>query len=126
MFYCGHLMFTWKTHYGLKFHFVQIDQSEICTEVSFTSPKAMRTLIRELPYTKVKFHPKVGSQTGLSLLRVSCKRVLTSYFHTPLLLVLKINSNDYHKLNISFVTTATITELNILEAKIRVQIVTAF
>ena len=27
-------MFTWKTHWGLKFHFGQFNRSEICTEVS--------------------------------------------------------------------------------------------
>ena len=26
---------------GLKFHFGQFDRSEICTEVSFTTPKVM-------------------------------------------------------------------------------------
>ena len=48
---------------GLKFHFGQIDRSEICTETSFT-------LIMKLPYTKVKFYPELKSQTGLSSLRV--------------------------------------------------------
>ena len=54
-------MFTWKTYRGLKFHFGQIDESEICTdmsgqideseidEVSFTSPELMWTLIMKLP-----------------------------------------------------------------------------
>ena len=31
----------------------------------------------ELPYTEVKFHPEVKSQTGLSSLWVSCKRALS-------------------------------------------------
>ena len=43
---------------------------EICTEVSFTTPEVMWTLIMKLPHTEVK------SQTGLSSLRVSCKRAL--------------------------------------------------
>ena len=30
----------------------------------------------KLPYTEVKFYPEVKSQTGLSSLRVSCKRAL--------------------------------------------------
>ena len=30
-------------------------------------------------YTEVKFYPKVKSQTGLSSLRVSCKRALSNY-----------------------------------------------
>ena len=54
---------------------------EICTEVSFTSPEAMWTLIRKLPYTKVKFYPELKSQTGLSSLRVSRKRALNVYVH---------------------------------------------
>ena len=31
----------------------------------------------KLPHTEVKFYPEVKSQTGLSSLRVSCKRALT-------------------------------------------------
>ena len=64
------LLFTWKTRWGLKFHFGQFDRSELCTEVSFTMPEVMWTLIMKLPHTEVK------SQTGLSSLRVSCKRAL--------------------------------------------------
>ena len=30
----------------------------------------------KLPHTKVKFYPELKSQTGLSSLRVSCKRAL--------------------------------------------------
>ena len=49
---------------------------EICTEVSFTTPEVMWTLIVKLPHTEVKFYPEVKSQTGLSSLRVSCKRAI--------------------------------------------------
>ena len=52
------------------------DRSEICTEVSSTSHEVMSMLIMKLPYTEVKFHPKVKSQTILSSLWVSCKRAL--------------------------------------------------
>ena len=52
------------------------DRSEICTEVSFTLSEVMRKLIIKLPHTEVKFYPEVKSQTGLSSLRVSCKRAL--------------------------------------------------
>ena len=38
----------------------------------------MPKLIMKLTYTKVKFHPKVKPQTGLSPLRVSCKHALKS------------------------------------------------
>ena len=72
----AYLLFTWKSHCGLKFHFGQIDQSEICTEVSFNYPELMGTLIIKLPYSKVKFYTKVKSQTSLSSLWVSCKRAL--------------------------------------------------
>ena len=43
-------------------------RSEICTKVSSTTPEVMWTLIMKLPHTEVKF------RTGLSSLRVSCKR----------------------------------------------------
>ena len=43
--------------------------------VTFTSPEVMWTLIMKLPYREVKFYPEVKFQTGLSSLRVSCKRV---------------------------------------------------
>ena len=49
---------------------------EICTEVSFTTPEVMWTLIMKLPHTEVKFYPEVKSQTGLNSLRVSRKRAL--------------------------------------------------
>ena len=65
-----------ETHCGLKFHFDQFDRSEICTEVSFTTPEVMSTLIMKLPHTEVKFYPEVKSQTGLSSLPISCKLVL--------------------------------------------------
>ena len=73
LFHSGDLLFTWKIHCGLKFHFCQIDQTEIRTEVSFTSPELTWTLILELPYIEVKFYPEVKYQTGLSSLRVSRK-----------------------------------------------------
>ena len=49
------------------------------SEVSFTSPEAMWSLIRKLPYTGLKFQPEVKSPTGLSSLWVSCKRALTHH-----------------------------------------------
>ena len=64
---------------GLKFHFGEFDRSEICTEVSFSPPEVMQTLIMKLPHTEVKFYPEVKSQTGLSSLRVSCKRAYCQY-----------------------------------------------
>ena len=65
---CGHLLFTLKTQYVLKFHFGQIDRSEICTEISFTLPELIWKLIIQLAYTEVKLYPKLKSQTGLSSL----------------------------------------------------------
>ena len=62
-----YLLFTWKTHCGLKLHFGQFDRSEICTEVSFTSPEAMWTLIMKLPYIEVKFHLEMKSQSRVHL-----------------------------------------------------------
>ena len=45
-------------------------------------------LLMKLPHTEVKFYPEVKSQTGLSSLRVSCKRALCL-----LATVLSINEN---------------------------------
>ena len=59
-------------------HFGQIDRSEICSEVNFTSPKLMLMQIIKLPYTEMKFYHEVKSETGLILVRVSCKRTLSS------------------------------------------------
>ena len=56
---------------------MRFDRSEICTEVSFTSPELMWTQIMKLPCTEVKFYPEVKSQTGLSSLQVSCKCALS-------------------------------------------------
>ena len=74
LFRCGHLLFIWKTHCDLRFHFGQFDRSEVCTEVSFTPPEVKWTLIMRLPHTEVKFYPQVKSQT--SLIWVSWKRAL--------------------------------------------------
>ena len=43
---------------NLKFHFGQIDRGEICTEMSFTTPEVMWTLIMKLAHTEVKFYPE--------------------------------------------------------------------
>ena len=50
--------------------------NEVRFAPSFPSPELMRALIMNLTYTKVKFHPKVKFQTGLSSLWVSCKHAL--------------------------------------------------
>ena len=76
LFHCRYLLFTWKTHCGSKFHFSQIDWTEICTKVSFTLPELMWTLIMKLCYTQMKFYTEVKYQTVLSSLQVSCKNVL--------------------------------------------------
>ena len=76
-------MFTWKTHYGLKFHSGQFDRSEICTKVSFFPPEVMWTLIMKLPHTGVKLYPEVKSQTGLSSLRVSRPSLSSRLLYDP-------------------------------------------
>ena len=73
-------LLTWKTHCGLKFHFGQIDRSEICSKVSFTTPKVMWVLIMKLTHTEVKFYLKVKCQTSLSSLWVSCNCALRLVF----------------------------------------------
>ena len=52
----------------------------------------------KLPYTEVKFYPEVKSQTGLSSLRVSCKRALnekiySSVFNDIMSFLLKQTNN---------------------------------
>ena len=63
------------------------------TEVKF-APKCVwlrlnsrEPLIVKLPYIEVKFYPEVNSQTGLSSLRVSCKRA----HRVKLILLLELN-----------------------------------
>ena len=80
LFHCRCVLFTWKIHDGLKFHFCQIDQNEICTEVNFTSPELMWTQIMRLPYTEVKFFPELKIQTGLCSLPVLSKRDLRIWY----------------------------------------------
>ena len=58
-----YILFTWKTHCGLKFHCGQIDRIEIFTKLSFTLPELIRMQIMKLRYIEVKFYPKVKSQT---------------------------------------------------------------
>ena len=55
-----------ENYCGLKFHFGQTDQTEICTEIN-------------LPCTDAKFFPEVKSQTGLRLYWVSYKHTLNGY-----------------------------------------------
>ena len=45
-------------------------------------------------HTEVKFYPKVKSQTGLTSLRVSCKRALNVRFETTLLPALIFDYNE--------------------------------
>ena len=51
----------------------------------------------KLPHTEVKFYPEVKSQTGLSSLRVSCKRALRFCWPNSLKLVLAKNFIDIKK-----------------------------
>ena len=41
----------------------------------------------EVTHTEVKFYPEVKSQTGLSSLRVLCKRALSNTFFDNMLLI---------------------------------------
>ena len=108
-------MFTWKTHCGLKFHFGQFDRSEICTEVSFTPPEVMQTLIMKLHHTEVKFYPEVKSQTGLSSFRVSCKRALSCYkllFSCQITISMLWNQNCFWVIKLPSATQMTVYYLN--------------
>ena len=70
----------------MKFHFGLFDGSEICIYVSFTPREVMWALIMKLPHTEAKFYLELKYQTGLSSLRVSCKRA-----HRLFILETKIN-----------------------------------
>ena len=73
------------------------NRSEICTEVIFTTPEVMRTLMMNLPHTEVKFYPEVKSQTGLSSLRVSCKR--THRYRKTQFMFLIYNFHQFYSFN---------------------------
>ena len=89
-----HLLFTWKTHCSFRFHIAQVDRGEICTEVSFTYPEVMWTLIRNLLFTEVKLYPKLKCQTGSSSLRASCKRGLKFDSTDPLTICIHLRTTD--------------------------------
>ena len=72
----GQIMFTWKSHAGLKFHFGQNDRYEIHTVLSFISPQFMWTQVKSWLNTKVRFSTEMKSHTGLSSFRLSCERTL--------------------------------------------------
>ena len=97
----GHLLFFWKTCYGLKFHFEEIDWSEICTKVSFTSPELMWVLIMKLPDTEVKFYPEVRSQTSLTSLRVPCKCALSFISKQGFIQAILMSVIGHKKLNLA-------------------------
>ena len=62
----GHLLFTWKTHCGLKFQSIWPKWN--CTKVSFTTHEVMWTLTMKLPHTEVKFYTKVKSCNHVNVL----------------------------------------------------------
>ena len=97
----GHLLFIWKTCYRLIFHFEQIDWSEICTKVSFTSPELMWMLIMRLSDTEVKFYPEVRSQTSLSSLWVPCKRALSFISKQGFIQAILMSVIEHKELNLA-------------------------
>ena len=95
LFRCGHILFTWKTHCGSKFHFGKFGRSEICTEMGFNTPEFMWTRIMKLPHTEVK------SQTILSSRRVSCKRI-RSFVHERALIITTLISSCHWETLVPF------------------------
>ena len=75
----GYIMFTWNSHAGLKFDFVQNDQCETHTVLSFISPQFMWTQVKSWLNTKVRFSTEMKSHNGLSSFCLSCERTLTIY-----------------------------------------------
>ena len=54
----GQILFTWKSHAGLDFHFGQNDRYEIHIVLSFISPQFMWTQIKSWLKTEVRFSTK--------------------------------------------------------------------
>ena len=67
---------------------------------NFTPPEVMWTLIMKLAHTEVKFYPEVKSQTGLSSLRLSCKRALMA-----LQFLIFLVSSFFLEISIYFIST---------------------
>ena len=62
----------------------------------------------KLPYSEVKFYPDMKPQTGLSLLRVSCKRAVTkhnAFFFFFYVYTIDIPTMGSHRDNMCFVIT---------------------
>ena len=72
----GQIMFTWKSHAGLKFHFCQNERYEIHTVLSFISPQFKWTQVKSWLNTEVRFWTEMKSHTGLRSFRPSCARTL--------------------------------------------------
>ena len=68
-----HLLVTWKTPYGLKFHIFQINRSEICPE--FHSTWTRVTVNNEAALHQSEVLSLSKFQTDFSSLRVLCQRV---------------------------------------------------
>ena len=68
LFHCEHLLFTWKTNCGLKFHFGQFDRSEICTDVNAKNEGTLhRSKILPRNETSNRFEFTSGLMIGLLL-----------------------------------------------------------
>ena len=74
------LMFTWKSHAVLKFHFGQNERYEVHTVLSFISLQFMWTQVKSWLNTEVRFSTKVKSHTGLSSFRLSSECTLSIIF----------------------------------------------
>ena len=72
----GLIMFTWKSHAGLKFHFGQNDRYEIHTILSFISAQFMWTQVKSWLNIEMRFSTEMKSLNGLRLFRASCEPTL--------------------------------------------------
>ena len=69
----GQILFTWKSHASLKFHFGQNDRYEIYIGLSFIIlTQFIWTQVKSWRNTEVRFSIKMKSLTALS----SCERIL--------------------------------------------------
>ena len=70
------IVFTWKSHAGLKFHLGQNDRYIIHTVLSFISPQFMWTQVKSWLNTEMRFSTEMKSYTGLSSFPLSCERTV--------------------------------------------------
>ena len=71
------ILFTWKSHAGLKFHFGQNYRHEIHTGLSFILPQFIWTPAKSWLNAERRFSTKMKLHNGLSSFHLSCEGTVT-------------------------------------------------